>query len=185
MPNITGDAVSINSLRSLLSHGPIADHTTSLTLPSHGRLLLYLSGHGGNGFLKFRNTEELRTKEFADMIAEAKRILGFTELIVVLDTCEAESLFQEVYTEGVTMIGSSLIGEKAQSTLFDVEYGVPLSDLFTLGMCEALEKIGKGASLLDLINLLRMKDLGSNVCIRQVKPARRPSEMILDDFFGF
>ena len=53
MPNLTGDDVSVDNFHALLSHGPIRGRMTNLT--GAARMLLYLTGHGGDEFLKFRD----------------------------------------------------------------------------------------------------------------------------------
>ena len=51
-------------------------------------------GHGGDGFLKFQDSEELTSTDLADAI-ESMYLLGrYKNLLVISDTCQSESLYQ-------------------------------------------------------------------------------------------
>jgi phosphatidylinositol glycan class K len=183
LPNLTGKDVSVESLRSLLTHGPIGGRPTRISVSESGRLLMYLTGHGGEGFLKFRNTEELGSDVFADILEDSKRILGFKELLIIVDTCEGETLFQDVRTPGVTMISSSQKGEKARSSPTNAILGVPTGDLFSLALFDKLSQMPRQATLGQLLSQLKEMSLMSNVFVKQVDAPRSLDQMALGDFF--
>jgi len=70
--------------------------------PSHRRLpdsmgpsstlLVYLTGHGGNGFLKFHDFEEMSYPELAASLFDARASGRFGRALVIADTCQAESI---------------------------------------------------------------------------------------------
>lgn len=55
-------------------------------------LLLYLTGHGGNGFLKFHDFEEMSYPELAAALFDARARGRFGGALVIADTCQAESI---------------------------------------------------------------------------------------------
>jgi phosphatidylinositol glycan class K len=181
MPNLTGDDVTVDNFRALLSHGPIRSLMTNLTGAAH--MVLYLTGHGGDEFLKFRDAEELRATEFAAVISAMKRVLKFQELLIVLDTCQAESFFRHIATEGVTAIASSAAGEPAKSSAYDDVIGVPIGDLFSEAFCSIVMRLGREATVADLWRDLAKVDVESTPKVMQFSAARRPNEMRLGDFF--
>jgi phosphatidylinositol glycan class K len=182
-PNLTGDSVSVATLRALLMRGPVRGRMTRLSADGSGRMLLYLTGHGGEEFLKFRNAEELRATEFAAVLAGMKRALNFTELLVVLDTCQAASFFRHIAVAGVTAIASSVAGESSKSSGYDPVLGVPLCDRFTHALCRVLPSLPRTATLADLRSALRGSNFDSTVAIEQFNATRPLSEMPLGDFF--
>jgi phosphatidylinositol glycan class K len=181
--NLTGDDVSVDSLRALLSHGPIRRQISRITPDRNGRMLLYLTGHGGDEFLKFRNVEELRAIEFAEILTTMKRILNFTELLIIIDTCQAASFFKYVEVSGVTTIASSIVGESSRSSAYDPVLGVPLGDRFTQSLCRILRRLPRRATFSDLARAIRASDFESTPDIRQFNAPRALHEMLIGDFF--
>jgi glycosylphosphatidylinositol transamidase (GPIT) subunit GPI8 len=55
-------------------------------------LLIYLTGHGGNGFLKFHDFEEMSYPELAAALFDARSKGRFGKALVIADTCQAESI---------------------------------------------------------------------------------------------
>ncbi len=60
--------------------------------PARARLLLLLTGHGGDGFLKFQDAEELSYSDLAAALADAAAQRRFDEVLLLADTCQAESV---------------------------------------------------------------------------------------------
>ncbi len=73
---------------------------------------MYLTGHGGNGFLKFQDREELTAARLAGAIARAR----FRRLLLVLDTCQAASLAGALAAPGVAAMASSAVGATQASS---------------------------------------------------------------------
>ena len=55
-------------------------------------MFLYLTGHGGDGFLKFLDHEELGAEDLAAGIQEMWDKRRYRRLLVVAETCQAETL---------------------------------------------------------------------------------------------
>ncbi|VAI45557.1 unnamed protein product [Triticum turgidum subsp. durum] len=55
-----------------------------------------MTGHGGDEFLKFQDNEELQSHDLADAVKQMKEKHRFKELLIMVDTCQAATLFSQV-----------------------------------------------------------------------------------------
>ncbi|KAI8551239.1 hypothetical protein RHMOL_Rhmol06G0169400 [Rhododendron molle] len=94
-------------------------------------ILLYMTGHGGDEFLKFQDSEELQSHDLADAVKQMKEKRRFKELLIMVDTCQASTLFSQLHSPGVLAIGSSMKGENSYSHHLDSDVGVSVVDRFT------------------------------------------------------
>jgi phosphatidylinositol glycan class K len=182
-PNISDDNVDIKTFRNVLLRGPVSHDVSPLVKMNGGRMLLYLTGHGGDEFLKFREIDQMKAKEFAEIISGMKRNLKFDELLIILDTCEALSMFKYIDTQGITIIVSSEIRQKSLSTHYDKEYNIPLSDMFTFTMCDLIRKMNPSSSLNELVQKIKERGIGSDPRIVQFRCKKNPSQMTLKEWF--
>lgn len=74
-----------------------------------------MTGHGGNGFLKFLDSQELTSQELADAFAQMHEKRRYQNILFMADTCQAATLFRDFYSPNIAAIGSSLIGENSYS----------------------------------------------------------------------
>lgn len=71
---------------------------------------MYLTGHGGDGFLKFQDREELTAGRLAAALARMR----FRRLLLAVDTCQAASLAAPLATPGIVAVASSAVGASAR-----------------------------------------------------------------------
>ncbi len=57
---------------------------------------IYLSGHGGEDFLKFQGVETLTSTDITDALSQMAAQGRFGSLLFIADTCKAASLFTGV-----------------------------------------------------------------------------------------
>ena len=100
-----------------------------------------MTGHGGDGFLKFQDNEEISAVELADVIEQMWRKKRYHELFFVVDTCQAATLFEKFYSPNILAVGSSKRGEDSLSHHVDPKIGVYVIDRFTYYALEFLEKL--------------------------------------------
>jgi len=100
-----------------------------------------MTGHGGDGFLKFQDNEEISAIELADVIEQMWRKKRYHELFFVVDTCQAATLFEKFYSPNILAVGSSKRGEDSLSHHVDPKIGVYVIDRFTYYALEFLEKL--------------------------------------------
>lgn len=115
---------------------PATPRSKRLLSDHQSNVLVYLTGHGGDGFLKFQDSEELTNVDLADAIEamfQANRFVEneinvtyfsinysrYNELLVIADSCQSESMYTKIYSHNVLGTSSSLIGEDSLS--YDVD----------------------------------------------------------------
>ena len=65
----------------------------------------------------------------------------YHEMLFIVDTCQAASLYQKFYSPNVLAIGSSLVGEDSLSHHVDPAIGVYIIDRYTYYALEFLEHV--------------------------------------------
>jgi phosphatidylinositol glycan class K len=87
------------------SHVP---RSKRLLTDDRSNVLVFLSGHGGNDFLKFSDTEELSSQDLADAFGQMHEKNRYNEILFIVDTCEASTLYSKFYSPNILSIGSSV-----------------------------------------------------------------------------
>jgi hypothetical protein len=132
-------------LRAITGRHTAGTHPRQRIEPSRtSTLVVYLTGHGGDGFLKFHDKEELTYRDFALALADAFEQGRYGRALVLVDTCQAASLalaLSETHlSPSVVAIASSVVGQNSYATGFDSEIGLSLADGFTRHMHDLLQK---------------------------------------------
>ena len=104
-------------------------------------ILVYMTGHGGEGFLKFQDSEEITNIELADAFEQMWVKRRYNEIFFMIDTCQAASMFQKFYSPSILSVASSLVGEDSLSHHVDPAIGVYIIDRFTYYALEFLERV--------------------------------------------
>ncbi|KAG0467236.1 hypothetical protein HPP92_018816 [Vanilla planifolia] len=149
-------------------------------------ILLYMTGHGGDEFIKFQDSEELQSHDLADAVKQMKEKHRFKELLIMVDTCQAATLFSQLHSPGVLAIGSSKKGENSYSHHLDSDIGVSVVDRFTFYTLAFFEKLNmySNASLSSLFNSYNPSLLMSNAFYRMDLYQRPLHEVPVTNFFG-
>lgn len=103
-------------------------------------LLIYMTGHGGNEFLKFQDSEEISSWDLADAFSQMREKKRYNEMLFMIDTCQANTLFRQFYADGVIATGSSEEDESSYSHHADNDVGVAVIDRWTYYVLDFLEK---------------------------------------------
>jgi phosphatidylinositol glycan class K len=149
-------------------------------------ILLYMTGHGGDEFLKFQDSEELQSHDLADAVKQMKEKRRFKELLIMVDTCQAATLFSQLQSPGVLAIGSSMKGENSYSHHLDSDVGVSVVDRFTFYTLAFFERLNMydNASLISLFGSYNPSTLMSTAYYRTDLHQRRLEEVPVTNFFG-
>lgn len=75
-------------------------------------VFIYLTGHGGNEFLKFQDTEELMAQDVADAVAQMHEKGRYNEILLVVETCQAATMYSRIHSPNVLGIASSKKGKQ-------------------------------------------------------------------------
>lgn len=195
--NLYGDNVEVdyrgyevtaeNFLRVLTGHHETSVPRSKRLLSDEGsHILLYMTGHGGDEFLKFQDSEELQSHDLADAVKQMKEKRRFKELLIMVDTCQAATLFNQLHSSGVLAIGSSKKGENSYSHHLDSDVGVSVVDRFTFYTLAYFERLNMydNASLSSLFSSYNPSLLMSNAYYRTDLYQRRLEEVPVTNFFG-
>uniref|UniRef100_A0A8R7UUF7 GPI-anchor transamidase n=1 Tax=Triticum urartu TaxID=4572 RepID=A0A8R7UUF7_TRIUA len=169
--NLYGDNVEVdyrgyevtveNFLRVLTGRHESAVPRSKRLLSDEGsHILLYMTGHGGDEFLKFQDNEELQSHDLADAVKQMKEKHRFKELLIMVDTCQAATLFSQI--------------------------GVSVVDRFTFHTLAFFEKLNmySNASLNSLFNSYDPSMLLSTAYYRMDLYKRALNEVPVTNFFG-
>lgn len=176
-----------NFLRVLTGRHESAVPRSKRLLSDEGsHILLYMTGHGGDEFLKFQDNEELQSHDLADAVKQMKEKHRFKELLIMVDTCQAATLFSQLHSPGVLAIGSSMKGENSYSHHLDSDIGVSVVDRFTFYTLAFFEKLNmySNASLNSLFTSYNPSMLLSTAYYRMDLYERALNEVPVTNFFG-
>ncbi|CAN1233418.1 GPI-anchor transamidase [Linum perenne] len=195
--NLYGDNVEVdyrgyevtveNFLRVLTGrHEPAVPRSKRLLSDEGSHILLYMTGHGGDEFLKFQDSEELQSHDLADAVKQMKEKHRFKELLIMVDTCQAATLFNQLHSPGVLAIASSKKGENSYSHHLDSDVGVSVVDRFTFYTLAFFERLNMydNASLSRLFTSYDPNLLMSNAYYRTDLYQRNLQEVPVTNFFG-
>jgi GPI-anchor transamidase subunit K len=105
-------------------------------------VLIYLTGHGGDSFLKFRDETELTARQLATAIQTMHTMGRYQRVLIIADTCQAFTL-GKFYLEkipNVTMIGSALLGESSYAHSSNSVLGLAVVEKYTHYMLQHVQQ---------------------------------------------
>lgn len=130
-------------------------------------IIFYLCGHGRDGFLKINDRYFL----FKDDLEDAMKIISrrVNKAIIVLDTCQAESLVPDNIPTNITVVSTSLAEEFSYSSNIVRFLGVYVIDDFIYSIYKLFEGISnidsyRNIKILDIFKIVN-KDLSSTITV--------------------
>jgi len=183
-----GYEVTVTNLLRLLTGRVPAHMPRSKRLDSdeHSNIFLYMTGHGGDEFLKFQDSEEISAYDLADAIEQMWEKRRYHELLFMIDTCQAATMASRLYSPNVIAVGSSLKGENSYSYTTDYAVGVPLIDRYTRVVLEYMEKVTRTSAqtLQELFSSVGDAKTYSTQFVRSDLFHRPLEEVRITDFLG-
>jgi GPI-anchor transamidase subunit K len=109
--------VSIESFLRVMTgrHSPNEARSKRLLSDESSNILVYLTGHGGDEFLKFQDQEEISSMDLADAVEQMNVQKRYRSMLIMTDTCQAGTLHNHIRSPRVLTIGSSKLGENSYS----------------------------------------------------------------------
>ncbi len=157
----------------------------------NSNILIYMTGHGGDGYLKFQDREEIQSQEFAFVVEEMHLKHKYHEMLIMVDTCGASTLFDYMSSPNIVTVASSAMGESSYSHGADRYLGLSIIDKFTKLMLDFFREhdvssgtLSPKVTLADLFSAFDPKSMLSTTVVKQVKMARKPANIPVTDFFG-
>ncbi|XP_028667021.1 GPI-anchor transamidase [Erpetoichthys calabaricus] len=195
--NVYGDDVEVdyrgyevtveNFLRVLTGRLPASTpRSKRLLSDDRSNILIYMTGHGGNGFLKFQDSEEITNVELADAFEQMWQKRRYNELLFIIDTCQGASMYERFYSPNIMALASSQVGEDSLSHQPDLAIGVHLMDRYTFYLLEFLEDIhpASQSNMNDLFKVCPKSQCVSTPGHRTDLFQRNPNSVLITDFFG-
>jgi len=154
-------------------------------------IFIYITGHGGDEFIKLQDMEILSSMDIADAFEQMHARKRYKEILFAVDTCQANTLFSQFRSPGIMAIGSAEKGENSYSHHGDRKFlGVTVIDRFTYYTLEFLESNKeklkqdiRSLSLKDLLLYYNPAKLRSHVGWNST--LSRPIDQVpVTDFFG-
>ncbi|KAK9324735.1 hypothetical protein V1517DRAFT_316723, partial [Lipomyces orientalis] len=125
-----------------------------------------------NEFLKFQDAEEVSAFDIADAFAQMWETKRYHEILFMIDTCQANTMYSKFYSPNILAVGSSKLDESSYSHHADSDVGVA--------------KVNKGSELTmkDLFDSYDPDKIHSQAGVREDLYDRNTSEVRITDFFG-
>ena len=108
---------------------------------SNSKIMIYISSHGGDNFIKIQDTDIIQSEDFAAAFSEMhikKRyfyiyiyMYRYKEIVMITDTCRAMSIYDKIEVPNMLMIASADRFENAHSKMTYLEYHLVLNDVFS------------------------------------------------------
>ena len=145
-----------NFLRVLTGRTKNMPLSKQLKTDGQSNILVYLTGHGGDNFLKFQDHEELTAQDLADSFAQMYDTKRYKEILFMIDTCQANTMYEKIYSPNILSTGSSAKNENSYSYDNSDDIGVAVIDRWTYSTLKFFEKISieSKATLHDLVFLI-------------------------------
>ncbi|KAI9503033.1 glycosylphosphatidylinositol anchor biosynthesis [Coemansia spiralis] len=165
---------------------PETPRNKRLLTDDKSNVFIYMTGHGGEDFLKFQDSEEINSYDIADAFQQMWEKQRYREILFVIDTCQANTMFSKFYSPNILSIGSSEKGENSLSYFHDYDLGVSVIDRFTyvnLKFFETLDMASKH-TMTDLVSTYNYSQIRSHPGVRTDLFKRALDKTYLTDFFG-
>ncbi|GAX72555.1 hypothetical protein CEUSTIGMA_g11.t1 [Chlamydomonas eustigma] len=183
-----GSEVTVENFFRLLigRHEPSTARSKRLLSNEGSNIFIFLTGHGGDGFIKVQDVQELVDQDLADALQQMHEKKRYNEILLMIETCEAATMIEKIAAPGIIATGSSVRGQSSFSYRNDDLLGQPVVDRFsrvTLDFTERL-KPGSTATLSQLFDTYTFEALDSEFSYRTINVTRPLSSMRLTDFLG-
>ncbi|KAJ3014971.1 hypothetical protein HKX48_004866 [Thoreauomyces humboldtii] len=183
-----GYEVTVENFIRLLTgrHDPAVPRSKRLLTDDRSNILFYMTGHGGNEFLKFQDAEEISSYDIADAFGQMYEKKRYHEIFFMIDTCQAASMYKQFYSPNILAAASALTGQNSYSHHLDPEIGVAVIDRFTYYNLETLEKLRSGDpfTMQNLFQSYKRYAIASTPGIREDLYPRGQLNAQVTDFFG-
>lgn len=136
-----GYEVTVESFIRLLTDrlGDDVPRSKRLGSDAGSNVLVYMTGHGGDQFLKFQDSEEIGAWDLAHAFGQMWEKKRYNELLFMIDTCQANTMYTHFYSPNIIGTGSSALDQSSYSHHADSDVGVAVIDRWTYYILEFLE----------------------------------------------
>ncbi|KAI1265664.1 peptidase C13 family-domain-containing protein [Xylariaceae sp. FL1019] len=162
-----------------------------LLTDDRSNIFVYMTGHGGNEFLKFQDAEEIGAFDLADAFEQMWEKRRYHEILFMIDTCQANTMYSKLYSPNIIATGSSELDQSSYSHHADNDVGVAVIDRYTYYNLEFLENevrdLGSKKTVGELFDSYSYEKIHSHAGVRYDLfrgGADVARSRLLTDFFG-
>ncbi|KAL1901132.1 glycosylphosphatidylinositol anchor biosynthesis [Ceratocystis pirilliformis] len=170
---------------------PEMPRSKRLLTDDRSNILVYMTGHGGNEFLKFQDAEEIGAFDLADAFEQMWEKKRYHEILFMIDTCQANTMYSKLYSPNIIATGSSELDQSSYSHHADNDVGVAVIDRYTFYNLEFLENqvqdMSSKKTVGELFDSYDPAKIHSNPGVRyDLFPGGAPEarSRLITDFFG-
>lgn len=119
-----GYEVTVENFIRLLT-GRVAKDTPRskrLLTDDQSNILVYMTGHGGEEFLKFQDAEEISAYDLGDAFQQMYEKKRYNEILFMIDTCQANTMYTKIHSPNILATGSSELKESSYSVSLQMCY---------------------------------------------------------------
>jgi phosphatidylinositol glycan class K len=156
----------------------------------NSHVLIYLTGHGGDQFLKFRDEHEVMSSQLAGALRAMHAAGKYREVLLIADTCQAFTLGDAIVAQrvpNVTVIGSSLKGESSYAHHADPDLGLSVIEKYTHALTEHVKRRSPSVYRQSLQKVLvdpySYQQQRAHIGATDVASVRKLTEVPFSDFF--
>jgi phosphatidylinositol glycan class K len=183
-----GYQVTVENFIRLLTNrlDPSVPRSKQLLTDDRSNILVFMTGHGGDEFLKFQDAEEISSYDLADAFGQMWEKKRYNEILFMIDTCQANTMYTRFYSPNIIASGSSAKGQNSYSHHTDTDIGVAVIDRYTYYNLEYLERVGPSSqeTLKRLFDSYHAAWMGSDPGVRDDLSARALDKVLITDFMG-
>eukprot|EP01031_Cornospumella_fuschlensis_P036502 gene36502-44282_t len=186
-----GEDVTLESFKHVVLSEQSSSISPVLDSNEESDVFIYFAGHGGDGFFKFHDLQELDATEFGDLINRLHAQRKYRQLLIMFDTCQAASMGAFITAPSVTFLASSQVGENSYALHVNPTLGVATVDRFSYALHRFLSAPSSSAprqkatkSLAALLQQLSPSFLFSTPYLLQTAGALPPELLDLRHFLG-
>ncbi|KAJ7664731.1 peptidase C13 family-domain-containing protein [Mycena rosella] len=165
---------------------PSVPRSKRLLTDARSNIFVYMTGHGGNEFLKFQDNEEISAFDIADAFEQMWQKKRYNEIFFMIDTCQANTMYSKFYSPNILATGSSKIDQNSYSYENDNDIGVSVIDRYTHYVLEFMEGINKTSheTVRDLFDIYDPAKIHSEPGVRSDLFTRPLDTVRITDFLG-
>ncbi len=136
---------NVESFSCLLTGRLSSDTPVRKTLQTdeNSNILMYMTGHGGDEFFKFHDTQEISSQDMGYLLRDMYAKNRYEEALLVVDTCQASTFSNHIDVPGVYTLTSSVQGENSYAHDTNVDLAMAVSGRFTHFLVEYLQRKGE------------------------------------------
>lgn len=183
-----GDEVSVDNFMRLLTgrHPPDTPRNKRLLTDSMSNIFVFITGHSGEEFIKFQDSEEISSTDIANAFAQMHRQKRYQKIFWVSDTCQAATLQNQFYSPNIIAMGSSSKKENSYSHHVDHALGIAVVDRFTYYAMNFLDRLTTSSteSVQNFKDWFQPKLLHSTPALRSDLFQQKPDDVYITEFLA-